>query len=364
MKIKLLAALCAAAVIAGAPEQADACGVFNVKAADGSVISARSMEFGYDIKSDLALVPRGTKFASPTPSGGKGLAWKTKYGFAGVTTAGDVNYILDGINEAGLAASGLWYDSVQWQEVTKKNDGKALSHLMLINWTLGKFATVQEVRQAVKRVKIFGSYLEMMKSVPPMHVFVTDASGAAIVIEAGNGTVNVFDNPVGVMTNAPDFPWMLSNLRNYTGMSNHMAAPQNFMGMPVAPTGHGSGMFGLPGDLTPPARFVRLAVTLRFADPAPDAKSALNLARHILNSVDIVRGMAVDLGRQGEVVSSETTEWSVLRDLKNRVLYFRTYDNLDLRKVELGRVDFKDGRLRRVALYGQAETITDLTPAN
>ena len=27
-------------------------------------------------------------------------------------------------------------------------------------------------------------------------------------------------------------------------------------------------MFGLPGDLTPPSRFVRMAVTMRFADPA------------------------------------------------------------------------------------------------
>lgn len=351
-----------AAVMSGAPGYA--CGTFNVKAIDGTVISARSMEFGYDVKSDLVLIPRGTEFASPTPAGGKGMTWKTRYGIAGVTVAGDQNLIVDGMNEAGLAISGLWYDGLAWQDVTKKNDKDAISHVRIGTWLLGSFSTVEEVKAALAKVKIFGEFVPLLKSVPPMHMALTDATGAAIVIEPANGTVKVYDNPVGVMTNAPAFPWMLENLRNYTGMSNRVAPAAAFGALSLKPTGHGSGMFGLPGDLTPPARFARLAVTLKFADQAADTLGALNLAQHVLNSVDITRGMAADYDEAGKLLASETTEWAVLRDLTHGALYFRTYENQNLRKIDLKKVNFGDGKLRRLPIHGAAEVITDVTPAD
>lgn len=41
-----------------------------------------------------------------------------------------------------------------------------------------------------------------------------DADSDSIVIEFANGEQQVHDNPLGVMTNGPEFSWHLTNLNN------------------------------------------------------------------------------------------------------------------------------------------------------
>jgi choloylglycine hydrolase len=134
-----------------------------------------------------------------------------------------------------------------------------------------------------------------------------------------------------------------------------------FGGKTLNTTGHGSGMFGLPGDITPPARFVRLAVTTKFADETANAEGALNLAQHIVSSLHIVRGMAVDRDKAGKIVASETTQWSTYRDMTNRVYYFRTYDNFNLRKVDLKKLDFNATDIKTIPMFADKEIIVDMT---
>ena len=40
-----------------------------------------------------------------------------------------------------------------------------------------------------------------------------------MVIEKTADGLHILDNPVGVLTNSPDFPWHLTNLRNYLNLS-------------------------------------------------------------------------------------------------------------------------------------------------
>ena len=42
-------------------------------------------------------------------------------------------------------------------------------------------------------------------------------------------------------------------------------------------------MMGLPGDSSPPSRFVKTAIYLKNALPSTNAFTALNLAEHIIN---------------------------------------------------------------------------------
>ena len=44
-------------------------------------------------------------------------------------------------------------------------------------------------------------------------------SGKSIVIEYVGGKLNVYDNPLGVITNSPAFDWHMTNLRNYINFS-------------------------------------------------------------------------------------------------------------------------------------------------
>lgn len=54
------------------------------------------------------------------------------------------------------------------------------------------------------------------EGVPPLHYAITDKTGAGIVVEyTNNGTLNIYDNQVGVLTNSPPYDWQLTNLGQY-----------------------------------------------------------------------------------------------------------------------------------------------------
>ena len=340
----------------------EACSVLKVTSQDGTIISARTMEFGYDVQSAVVAIPRGKKFVSPAPPIQKnktGLSWKNQYGYVGIDVFGEEVAVFDGLNEAGLAFSALWYEKdTQYQDVAPHETDQALAHTLLGSWILGNFATVGEVKEAIKKIKVFGLPVPKM-GIPPIHIAVYDEKGGAIVIEYDQGQLHIYDNPLGIMTNAPTFPWMMTNLRQYVGMSVEMAKPQDYAGVELLPTGHGSGMFGLPGDITPPSRFVRMAVMTHFAAPVPDAQGALNLAQHIIYTLDITKGMVVDKDSSGKIVSSETTQWVSFRDLTNKIFYFRTYDNFTLRKIDLNQLDFTT--VQATPLTADDELIIDVT---
>jgi choloylglycine hydrolase len=154
---------------------------------------------------------------------------------------------------------------------------------------------------------------------------------------------------------------MMTNLRNYVGLNAEQWTSTQFNGIKMVPTGHGAGMFGLPGDITPPSRFVRLAVLRQYADQAPDAANAIKLARHLLNSVYITRGTIVDRNAAGTVTASESTQWTVYYDRTNKALYFQTYDNSTLRKIDLKAIDFGRVTHQSINLSDETETIIDVT---
>ena len=52
----------------------------------------------------------------------------------------------------------------------------------------------------------------------------------------------------------------------------------------------GAGLHGLPGDFTPPSRFVRATVFSATAIPAADAQAGIFKGFHILNNFDIPVG--------------------------------------------------------------------------
>src|SRR5208283_5072215 len=80
---------------------AQACTGIRLIAKDGGVIAARSLEFGLDLHSQVLVVPAGTALTGTLPDGGKGISYKTKYGFVGANAEG-VTMIVDGMNDQGL----------------------------------------------------------------------------------------------------------------------------------------------------------------------------------------------------------------------------------------------------------------------
>ena len=341
---------------------AEACTVFGLKAGDGSVVVGRSMEFALDLKYDAVVVPRNKAYVSPAPGGKRGFSWKTRYGYVGIASFGMDYGVSDGMNEKGLAVGLLWFESdMKWQEIRPGDEKRALAQAMVGDWILGNFAGVEEVRRNMGQVKVFGYTDPLTKISPTLHFIVYDAAGGCLVIEYEEGRCHIYDNPLMIMTNAPRFPWQLTNLRQYVGTSPEKPEPYRMAGMTFPATGHGSGMFGLPGDLTPPSRFVRLAVLTRFADRQPDGKRTLNLAQHIINTFTIPFGMVTDVLPDKKTVLKESTQWVTFRDLTRRLFYFKTYDNQTLRKIDLNKLDFSGAAVKRLPMFGATEVVVEVT---
>lgn len=311
--------------------QATACTDFVVKAEDGSYVCGRSMEFGIALNSKLFSHARGEVRTSSTPDGKAGIKWTSKYGYVALDGVG-LGICVDGMNEKGLSCGFLWFPGAKYQSVDANNDANIFA-CDLGDWILGNFATVEEVKAAISKTRVWCKFVPELGQEPPVHVALHDALGHNLVIEFIDGEQKIYDNPNGVLTNAPSFDWQTTNLKNYIQVSAANPQPLQVQGTVLAPPGQGSGFLGIPGDWTPPSRFIRSTAMLHFAKTPADHREAVNLSEHILNAVDIPRGdvRPTDNG----VANADYTQWAVIKDLTNRVLYFRDYGNLTLRSIDL-----------------------------
>ncbi|MGH6866790.1 MAG: linear amide C-N hydrolase [Methyloceanibacter sp.] len=89
------------------------------------------------------------------------------------------------------------------------------------------------------------------------------------MVEPVDGTLKVHDAPLGVMTNAPAYDWQMTNLANNVYFSVNDIESAKVGDIKVEALGAGSGLLGLPGDFTPPSRFVRPPSTASRRRPTP-----------------------------------------------------------------------------------------------
>ena len=232
------------------------CSDFIVKAKDSTVVNGRSMEFPVDMEGEIWVEPSGARFISVNDKDVKGLSWESRYGFIAINAFHVDNGYVDGFNEKGLSFSGLAFNGVKFQPAVP---GKFVNWNDLCSWILGNFTTVDEVKRELPKINVSDNTVKKMKGSTGLHIALHDSLGKNAVIEFIDGRVNIYDNPIGVMTNRPSFDWQLNNLRNYINLDVNDRNPIFLKGFKVEPAGVGSGLLGLPGDWTPPSRFVKLA---------------------------------------------------------------------------------------------------------
>lgn len=320
-----------------------ACTNVQIKAKDGTLVVGRTLEFGPDLQSRLMNAPREKQFSTTTKDNKPALQWKGRYGFiyADFFLTG---HAVDGMNEKGLSFGYLYLPGYTHYPEMSEDISKALPYTSLGDWVLSNFETVSEVEKGLKEISIFakpeklGSFGE---AVLPVHAVITDKTGQSIVVEFVRGKMVIYQNPLGLLTNAPNFDWHLINLQNYVNLSPYGKDPFTLNGITYSGTGQGSGLIGLPGDPTPPSRFIKTALFQQTAMPVDDAAGAVNLVQHILNTVDIPFGTvrASKNGPSGPDTMDKTW-WTVYKDLKNSRFYFKSYDNPTIQYLDMKKLDF------------------------
>ncbi len=341
---------------------AQACTGLRLTAEDGTVVHARTLEFGVDLGSDVIMVPRGYARTGTAPDGKPGMKWRTRYASLGANGV-DLPYIFDGLNEKGLAVGTFYFPTTAgYMDFEARDASRTLAPWELGSWLLENFADVEEVKANIGKVVVPEVVLGAWGFVPPVHWVVHDATGSSIVIEYVKGRLNVHDNPLGIMSNSPTFDWHMTNLRNYVNLEITNSPTLKLGTVELKPLGQGAGMLGLPGDYTPPSRFVRIAAFSQAVLPSKTGWDAVQQAFHVLNAFDIPRGVARDREKDahGNIVADYTT-WTSANDLKRKRFYFRTYDNSRIRMVDLMRMDLDSKKIITIPMKGKEE-VKDLTP--
>ena len=171
-----------------------------------------------------------------------------------------------------------------------------------------------------------------------VHYRIGDKTGRQVVLEFVDGKPHFYENTVGVITNSPGFPWHLANLNNYVNLFPGSAPNQLLGTQALSPFGGNSGMLGLPGDATPPSRFVRAAFFRNTAPMRPDAFSTVTQCFHILNNFDIPIGIEHKAGEGPDIPSA--TQWTSAIDLTGGKVYYKTSYNNNIRCIDVRSIDF------------------------
>lgn len=335
--------------------QAFACTGLLLEAADHSTVNGRTLEFGMPLDLSIAVIPRNIPFVGKTPMG-PGMKYTSKYATTGAYCFNDV-VLMDGINEKGLVVGAFYFPGyVSYAAVTKDNQASALSPADFPHWLLTQFATLEEVKEALASVVIAPTVLEGWGDAPPpLHYIVYDRSGSSIVIEPLEGTLKVYENELGVITNSPSFDWHMTNLNNYIPLSPFNVGPQTLRNVTLTPFGQGTGLIGLPGDFSPPSRFVRAAFFAAAALPAQNGDTAVEQLFHILNQFDIPLGAV----RQKEE-NTTSYDYTLVTSVKNPQTlqyFYRTYQNQTIEFVDLRQFDFDAKAIKTMKVQGKQSKV-------
>ena len=348
---------------------ASACTSIALKAEDGAVVYGRTMEWGtFDLNSRLVIVPRGHEFQGHTPDGKPGYRWKAKYGVVALDMV-EKDYFSDGMNEKGLVVGVLYHPGfAEYQSYDPAKASASMGPTDFPNYVVTQFATVEQVRVGLEKNRVVPVPEPVLGGIPtPLHLMVVDKSGKAIVVEYLNGELKVFDNPLRVLTNAPSFDWHMTNLRNYINLSAVALPTKKIEDLDFAPIGAGSGFLGIPGDYTPPSRFVRAVAYSQTARKTPDGDETVYEVFRIMDNFNLPLGSAEGPDARPELLKGmrSSTIWTSASDTKNLKYYYHTMHNRQVRMVDLKKVDFSPSRegIKRFPLdLHKSQNIEDVTP--
>ena len=330
--------LIAAAFLVGIhAADADACTGISLSSRDGGRVVARTVEWAAaPMQCGYVVAPRGHQHQSYTPTGDNGLKYTSIYGYVGVYTEYEP-FVVEGINEAGLSAGLFFFPNYgDYAAYDPACNDKTLCDMQFVSWVLSQFSSIDQVKDAMASIDL----VTLDHKIGAVHWRIAEPGGRMVVLEVVKGVPHFYENPLGVLTNAPGFQWHMTNLNNYINL-HPGSAPDNVIapGITLHPLGHGSGMHGLPGDFTSPSRFVRAAFYQTTAPVMDNSFEAVVQAFHILNNFDVPVGSQ---HKKADIPAGlpSATQVTTASDQADMCFYYRTAWNSTIRCIDLKTINF------------------------
>lgn len=278
-----------------------------------TVLTARSMDWKEDMKTNLWIFPRGMQRNGAV--GAKSLKWKSKYGSV-IASAYD-NSTTDGMNEMGLSANILWLAESEYPKWDQKKPGITIA--AWAQYVLDNFATVQETVTALKN-ETFTIVTDKMpggESLATLHLSISDASGDSAIFEYIGGRLVIHHNRSSqVMTNSPIFEKQLA-LNEYWKEIG--------------------GTVMLPGTNRAADRFARASFYINAIPKVDDTRIAVASVFSVIRNVSVPFGIATP-----DHPNISSTRWRTVADHKNKVYFFESALTPNVFWVNFKNIDFSE----------------------
>lgn len=288
----------------------------------------RNLDMDCSFGEDIVIMPRNFPFAyrhADRPE--KSLA------LIGTAIIRDgVPLFYDATNERGLSMAGLNFvgNAVFYPLCEEKTN---IAPFELIPWVLTRCDSVKEARELLEGTNIARIDFSPELPVAELHWMISDER-ESLVLECTKEGMQLYDNPLGVLTNNPPFPMQMFYLNNFMCLSNQPPVNSFCKALSLKEYSHGMGAIGLPGDASSSSRFVRAAFNKMNSVYQNSEQKRVSQFFHILGSVGQLRG-AVQL-KNG---AYEYTVYTSCCNTRKGIYYYTTYDNSTVRSVDMHGAD-------------------------
>lgn len=306
---------------------------------NGDFYLGRTLDLDRSFGEAVVLTPR--QYPLPSPFLGTLPVQYALIGMAHVARAYPL--YAEAVNEKGLCMAGLYFPGNACYVPPAQAKGLPVAPYELIPYVLGRCGTREEARALLAGIDLVDQPFSPQLPLAPLHWLVSDASGSLTVERTAVG-LQIYDNPLGVLTNNPPFPFYQEYVRQFLALSPQEPS-QPFPRFPLTPSGLGTGAVGLPGDFSPSARFLR-ALFCRDSSQCPRGEAAsVSQVFHLLEAVSMPQG-AVRNG-QGR---PERTLYSCCLNATRGLYYYRTYENSQITQISLTQAGQTQAGLARFPL--------------
>ena len=311
----------------------------------------RNLDLEHGYQEQIAITPRNYPFHFRHIR-----VLSSHYAMIGMATVID-GYPLyyEATNEGGLSVAGLNFPKLA--HYGKPVDGKDnVASFEFVPWLLSQFQCVAEVKAALSRLQLIDTPFSEDLQPTPLHWLVADKE-SSIVLEPTKDGIKCYDNPIGILTNAPEFPYHMTHLADFQHLSplpptNRLSAMQD-----LTPYSGAMGAIGLPGDWSSASRFVRAAF-VKLNSPTLDTEEAsVNQFLRILQSVAMPMGsVQIQPGLQ------DITRYSCCCNTATGRYYYTTYHNSCIHCVDMHLEDLSGQKVVAYCLIDKPQIILQNQP--
>ncbi len=238
---------------------------------------------------------KGLAKTSDKTRDGETISWVSQYGSITFNQYGK-EFPTGGMNEKGLVVEMMWLDGTKYPGA---DDRPAIGELQWIQYQLDNCSTVDELIATDKKLRIASI------GTTPLHFLVADAKGNAATIEFFEGKMKVYqgkDMPFSVLTN-DEYAFSLAQTKTVTSSSggNSLSFTSNSID-----------------------RFVKACNMLETFQQAGENTPVIEYASGILD----------------KVAQGTHTKWSIVYDITNKKIYFKSLGFPQIKNLAFSAFDF------------------------